>query len=79
MSMAKHTIVSGSRGMYYYSLCANRQIIVEFFPPDHRGVLGRLDRQIIVEIGGGNEPSSSLERTLGTADASPCRKRPEVG
>ena len=60
-------------------LDANRQIIVELFPTDHRRVLGRLDRQIIVEIGGGSEPSSSLERTLGTADASPYRKRPRVG
>ena len=38
---------------------ANRQIIVEVFPPDHRRALRLMDRQIIVEIGGGSEPSSS--------------------
>src|SRR5262245_12131930 len=38
---------------------ANRQSIVEVFPTDHRRALRLMDRQIIVEIGGGGELSSS--------------------
>jgi hypothetical protein len=43
---------------------ANRQIIVEVFPTDHRRVLRLMDRQIIVEVGGGSEPSSSWRLRL---------------
>src|SRR5262249_59582906 len=32
---------------------ANRQIIVELFPTDHRGVFVASDRQLIASIGGG--------------------------
>ena len=41
---------------------ANRQIIAEFFPPDHRGASCCPDRHLIVQIGGGT----------GAIDGGPC-------
>jgi serine/threonine protein kinase len=49
----------GNAWLTDFGLGANRQIIVEFFPPDHRRALRFLDRQVVVEIGGGSDPSSS--------------------
>src|SRR6516165_9507141 len=47
-----------SRRFHRWRLSANRQIIVEVFPTDHRRALRLKNRQIIVEIGGGSEPTS---------------------
>ena len=54
---------------------ADRQIIVEVFPPGHRRALRLLDRQIIVEIGGGSEPSSNWR--IRPEPPVPCRN--EIG
>jgi hypothetical protein len=47
-----------------HGLRANRQIIVEILPPDHRGASRSSDRHYIVEIGGGT-------------GAIPCRSVPD--
>src|SRR5262249_24074482 len=39
-------------------ICANRQVIVELFPPGHRRALGLPDRPYIVEVGGGTDAPS---------------------
>ena len=51
--------------------CANRQLIVEVFPPGHRRATSFLDRQDIVEIGVGSDPSSNVDVTPDTAVAEP--------